>query len=141
MTLLDDLAIETRRLCGIKKALIVSTRLPVAAAIVEQLGTLGYIASTNSIIAETLPRAEREQPDLVMLDGQLAAQNLQGLLQRLGISPKAKSVPIIFLGQPPPAVTPPPHLRVIGTLEVPVDPVKLEETLKRLAPETQPAAA
>ena len=142
MTLLDDLAIETRRLCGIKKALLVSTRLPVAAAIVEQLVSLGYIASTNSIIAETVPRAEREQPDVIMLDGQFAAQNLQSLLHRLGISPKAKSIPIVFLGPLPPIITPPAHLRILGILDLPVDPTKLEEVLKRCAlPETQPVAA
>jgi CheY-like chemotaxis protein len=142
MTLLDDLALTSRQLCGLKKALIMTSRSSVSAPLREHLSRLRYVSSTSSIVVETVPRTERELPDVLLLDAELTGMNLSAMLSRLSLSQKAKQVPVILVGSVPPGTLYATASQVAGQLDVPIDPPKLEELLKRCGqPELQPAAA
>ncbi len=141
MTLLDDLAMETRKLCNLRKALIVSSRPAVVDGLSKQLTALDYLSSCNSLVVEILPRVERERPDVLFLDGQLTGLNFNLLVHRLQSSLKAKSVPLILVDHGAAGVLPN-CAQLVGQLGMPIDPIQLAELLKRCAPaEAAPAAA
>jgi len=142
MTLLDDLAMETRKLCKLQKALIVTARLPLAESLGKQLASLGFLSSTNALVVETIPRAERERPDVILLDTQVAGLNFTMLLHRFQASAKAKTIPLILVDKVPAGVAFD-CAQLVGHLSMPVDTAKLAEFLKRCTAhaELQPVAA
>ncbi|MSR64712.1 MAG: response regulator [Verrucomicrobiae bacterium] len=141
MTLLDDLATETRRLCNLRKALIVSSRPLVADTLGKLLANFNFVSSTNSIVVETIPRAEREKPDLLFLDTHTPGLNLNLTLNRLQVSAKARSIPVVIVDDVPLGAVMASHTHVVAQLDVPIDPAKVEDALKHCSTrELQPAA-
>jgi CheY-like chemotaxis protein len=130
MTLLDDLAFEVRRACKLKKALVGTGRRPVQEAIGGLLSELGYLCS-GAAAMEIVPRAERERPDVILLDGQGAGINVLHLLRA---SAKARHIPLIWVDAPAAAVSLSGGTQVVASLSMPVDPAQLSDAL-RLATE------
>jgi CheY-like chemotaxis protein len=141
MTLLDDLALAVRNLCALRKALVVTARSEVTEPIHKRLVPQGYIISTIAIAFETVSRAERENPDIIFLDSRLPGQNLNHVVQRLSESPKARHVPIIIVDRIVAKDVCSTKRPVVGVLDTPIDPAKLDELVKRCAPPQVQAAA
>jgi CheY-like chemotaxis protein len=141
MTLLDDLALTARRLCHLKKALIVSSRHMVIEPIRQRLAPTGFILSTSGIAVETVARAERESPDIIFLDTQLPGQNLNHLLQRLSLSPKAKAIPVVIIGPVALGEVALSNTQVVGYMTVPIEGEKLDEVVRAAGGRQVQAAA
>ena len=141
MTLLDDLALTSRVLCRVKKALIVTQRTNVADSLRRALKDRGFLSSHSTIAVETVTRAEREHPDIIFLDTQMTGQNVNNTLQRLEASAKAKVIPVVLLGEVPAGLLHQSFTQVLGQMDVPIDPARLDRLLKaRRATELQAAA-
>jgi len=92
---LQDIALEIRTTCGFKKVLISTSNLITAAPLVRAIDHPCVLCSVATVLIETVGSAERDAPDLIVVDGR--APNAFTLLQQLKTSPSAKNVPIISI--------------------------------------------
>jgi CheY-like chemotaxis protein len=92
---LQDIALELRSACGLKKVLLFTTNAQTVAPIMTAIDHPRLLCSVATVLLETVSTAERGSPDLILIDG--CAPNAFTLLQQLKTSPQAKNIPLIAI--------------------------------------------
>jgi CheY-like chemotaxis protein len=92
---LQDIALQLRTMCGLKKILVFTSNAQTAGPIATALDHPQVLCSVLTVLLETVGAAERGTPDVIILDGR--APNAFTLLQQLKTSPHARNVPLIAI--------------------------------------------
>jgi CheY-like chemotaxis protein len=95
---LQDIALQLRTMCKLKKILLFTSNAQTAAPIVTAVEHPQVLCSVLTVLLEIVGAAERGTPDVIILDGR--APNAFTLLQQLKTSPHAKNVPLITIRGP-----------------------------------------
>ena len=92
---LQDITLQLRTTCGLKKILLFTSNAQTAASIATAVEHPQVLCSAGTVLLETVGAAERGTPDVIILDGR--APNAFTLLQQLNTSPHARNVPLIAI--------------------------------------------
>jgi CheY-like chemotaxis protein len=95
MSNLQDIVLQIRAACGLKKVLLFTRSVMTAPPIVRTIDHPQVLCAVVTILAETIGAAERGSPDLIVLDGR--APNPFTILQQLKTSPLTKGIPLIAI--------------------------------------------
>ena len=126
---------------GQKKILIVDDERDIVKALMIRLGSSGYDVITAFDGAQGLFMANKETPDLVILDIRMPAGDGFSVVEKLKQSSRTHGIPVIFLTGSPEMNA---EERAMGLgarfyIKKPYDPEELLDAVKR-ALETKPSA-
>lgn len=134
MTSLDDIAVEVRKACHLRKALLISSRPPVVSALMESLGQNGFLCSVIALVMEIIPRAERERPEVILLDTRTPSLNIHVVLNLHRANPRTRTIPIVLVDEASNLILPADCDAILGQLSVPIESPQLQRILKSCEP-------
>jgi DNA-binding response OmpR family regulator len=95
---LEDIARQIRATCGFKKVLVCTNSPTLAEPIVSAIAHPQLLCPVVTLVGEIVNAADRGTPDIIVLDARVP--NALTLLQQIKTHPKAKSIPVIAIGNP-----------------------------------------
>jgi DNA-binding response OmpR family regulator len=95
---LEDIARQIRATCNFKKVLVCTTSPTLAEPIVSAIAHPQLLCPVVTLVAEIVNAADRGTPDVIVLDTRVP--NAITLLQQIKTHPRAKSIPVIAIGNP-----------------------------------------